>query len=209
MPTTHNTELLLPSGTPTFSVTGGSGVVSDIQVKDTNYIIVSNNTTNLVVRTSMDNPERDLIQSAYPQEIEVQVQRNSSGGTGTPTVTVEILEQSSSTVLATPISSISMGTIETPQIFTGQWNADILTSVSGSSVELRVTITTQGSGGNARSGNLGYIAWDSKQKRVIPIKAWDGSEWKTGPLTIWDGIDWALVESKLWDGVNWVEFDTE
>lgn len=209
MPTLFQSELLLPSGDPTFQITNGSGVVSDIQEKDNNFIVVTNNTSNLIVRTSMSNPSRNLIQSAYQQEIEVQVQRNVAGGNGTPTVRVEILEENGSTVLATPINNVSMGIQETPQIFIGSWNASVLSGTSGNNVEVIVTITSQGGGGNARSGNIGYVAWHSKQKRIIPIKTWDGSSWISAPLVLWDGSDWAMSNSKLWNGSNWVEFDFE
>jgi hypothetical protein len=200
-------QLLVPDGSPTFLITGGSGLVSDITAIDSNFILVSSSSTNLVVRTSMQNPTRNLVKLPSLQSIQVQVQRNATGGGGSPTVTVEILEQGSNTVLATPINAVSMGTIDTPQTFTGTWNAAILSDISGNNVEVRVTVQTNGAGGNARSGNLGYVGWTSYQRKLIPIKAWDGAEHKDGVLKVWNGSSWISTNEKIWDGANWIEFN--
>jgi hypothetical protein len=205
----YGTQLLVPSGSPTFTITNGTGAVSDIQAIDSNFILVSASTSTLTVRTSMNDPSVSLARGSGLQSVSVQVQRNVSGGNGVPTVTVRVLQQGSSTVLATPINAVSMGVIDEPQVFAGTWNASVLSSLSGLTVEYEVVITTNGGGGNARSGNLGYIGWNAAIQNQYNFKSFETSEWSPGLLKIWNGSGWSVPSSRIWNGTDWIDFRQE
>ncbi len=138
-----------------------SGVVSDIQddpdAPDANWLIASNNNTNVSVRTSFPSPTGDPSVGADLQEFRFQVRRTAGSGTVDPTARAELWENG----VLVRAGGENTVTSDSGQVFAFIWNADELATVDGSLVELKVVGTKSGGAPAKRSAvDVGAVEWN-------------------------------------------------
>lgn len=142
-------------------LTNLTGVVSSIQddpdSPDGNWLLQVSNNADSVCRVSFPTPTGNPTQGAGLQQFKIWV-RKSPGQTGTPTVRIELYENG--VLLATPLADTNV-TSGTGQLFSGTWNANLLSNPDGSGVECRIYGTKTGGALGARATvEVGAVEWN-------------------------------------------------
>ena len=144
------------------SLTGGSGSVTSIDEDpdspDANWVLVTNNNTDLDLRVSFPSPSGNLASGADLQNFRWQVRKNSTSGTGTPTTRAELWENGA-LVRAGGENNV---TSTTGQVFQFLFNATELANANGSLVECRVYSTRSGGSPSVRAAvDVGAVEWNA------------------------------------------------
>lgn len=138
-----------------------SGVVSSVQDDpdnpDGSWLLQVSNNADTVCRVSFPSPSGSPTGGVGLQEFRIWV-RKSPGQTGTPTVRTELCEDG--VLLDTPTPDTGVNS-DTGQLFSGVWDADLLSNPDGSSVECRIYGTKAGGPPSARATvEVGAVEWN-------------------------------------------------
>lgn len=144
------------------SATNLSGLVTavdeDPDAPDGNWLTAPGNNNATNVRVSMPTPSGAPTIGAGLQEFRVLVRKTNHSTN--PTAVVELFETGGGTLLATVVASTTI-TSTVGQILSGTWDASLLGTPNGSSVEVQVAGTVGGgTPGNRASVEVGAIEWN-------------------------------------------------
>lgn len=184
-------EALRPDGA-TFQATGFSGtpVVTDIDddpdSSDGVFLRAANKNTTVAVRTSFENPSRELGIGADLQEIRVEARQRSDSGTGTPTLNIEIYEQGG----VTPLYSSSSQDVSSvlPNVYSFTFDASVLNDLNGDDFEVVVNGVRSGGSSSQRSSvDIGAIEFNAYSAATNSPQMSEISEARDARITV-DGF---------------------
>lgn len=141
-----------------------TGTVTDIQddpdSPDTNWLTAISNNVNTVCHVSFPTPTGNPTTGAGLQEFKIWVRKDAVGGVGAgiPTVMIDLYENGS---FVANIMAASNVTYSTGQLFSGTWDANLLTNADGSAVECYIFGDAVGGAPNNRvTVGVGAVEWN-------------------------------------------------
>ena len=140
-----------------------SGVLSDIQddpdSPDANWLTYIANDADTVTRVSFPTPTGNPTVGADLQEFKIWVKKAPSSATGTPQVRIELYENGVSKGILLADTDV---TSTTGALYSGSWNANLLTDPTGAGVELYVygTAVSVGAPTAKCTVEVGAVEWN-------------------------------------------------
>lgn len=145
-----------------------SGSLSDIQddpdSPDANWLTYISNNVDTVCRVSFPTPTGNPTVGADLQEFKIWVRKQP--GTGVPQVQIDLYENG---VLVATVLALMDVTNPTGQLFSGTWNANLLSNADGSGVECRIFGDWSNGAPSARcTVEVGAVEWNVTYSEVAP-----------------------------------------
>jgi len=138
------------------------GAVTDIDEPvgspDASWLTAASATVASILRVSFPSPSAGLRTGAGLQQFRVWVRKLNFSGT--PTATIELWQAG---VLTATLLAATNVTSPTGQLLTATWDA---TGVTAADVELRITGTVGGSGGNRSTIEVGAVEWNAEDGNI-------------------------------------------
>lgn len=197
-----------------------TGTVSDIDddpddlIGDGQWLNYITNSVDTVCRVSFPTPEADLKVGDGLQNFKIRVRQQPDGAGANPTVRIELYENGSQVAVLmndTPVWDVTYG-----QLFQADWNANLLSNIDGSQVELYIYGTAVGgSPANKCTIEVGAVEWNVRHtggknllKFCFGFNAYDQYEYDI-PITksSWEqhSIDISDLPGKE-DGIKYIGF---